>query len=194
MPGVSVAETDVSSSSKRPCFVAAERGDVRVEACYARTDRSVRLTARRDGAVVGKAILDTARGRVVVGEIEVSEGARRSRVGTTLYEAAVQIGCKAGLEVSSDSMRSPYAEAFWRKQESKARAVCVPGRGQVYDAPTRGRSTEGLPRPGEDAAGDPVWHCARYTVRAPCSVPTLDGMPRTPSRTRARAQARTRAR
>lgn len=167
-----------------PCFIAAENGDVRVKACL--KNRSVRLTATRDGKKVGHAILDPNRGgKVIVGEIEVDERARRSRVGTTLYEAAVKVACRAGLAVSSDSFRSRFAEAFWRKQEAKGRAVCEPGRGSVYDAPTKGRSTEGLPVPGEDNYGDPAWPCERYVVRAPCAVESLSGM-------RARARKRRR--
>lgn len=184
----------------KPCFRAHEGRGVAVEACLSRTDRSVKLSAKRsDGTVVGKAILDTARGRVVVGEIEVAEEARRSGVGTALYEAAVKVACKAGLDVSSDSFRSPYAESFWRKQVAKGRATCVPGHGNVYDAPARGKSTAGLPVPERDSAGDPAWPCARYVARVPCLAVDLSGAgartqgrAKTPSRTRARAHARRR--
>lgn len=171
----------------KPCFRAHEGRGVVVDACLARTDRSVRLTAKRsDGAVVGKAVLDTARGRVIVGEIEVADEARRSGVGTALYEAAVKVGCRAGLDVSSDSFRSPYAEAFWRKQVAKGRATCISGRGEVYDAPTRGKPREGLPVPAEGTAGDPVWPCARYTARVPCSAVDLSGTRKAPRRAKRR--------
>ena len=159
-----------------PCFIAAEKDGVRVTACL--KSSAVELTARRNGREVGHAFLDTVKGSIVVGEIEVEEAARRGGVGTRLYEAAVAVGCRAGLPVASDSMRSPYAEAFWRKQQNKGRAACVPGRGSVYDQPTRGRSSDGLPIPGEDDAGDPAWQCERYIVRAPCDVRTLAGLRR----------------
>lgn len=158
------------------CFVAAERGDVKVSACL-KGRSTIELTAERDGQEVGHAFLEPFDGRLVVEEIEVGEKARRSRVGTTLYEAAVAVACRVGLPVASDTMRSQYAESFWRKQASKGRATCEPGSGTFYDGPTKGvRRDAGLPIPNVDEDGGLEWSCKRYTVRAPCATRTLDGM------------------
>lgn len=153
------------------CIHDAEKNGIRTELCS--SGRGAKIRAYKDGKRVGSADLDTDRGAVVVGMIEVAPGARRAGVGTRLYEAAVRVGCRIGLEVTSDSMRSSYAEAFWRKQEAKGRAVCVPGRGKFYDEPSA--KATGLPKPTESADGEPEWACERYKVRAPCKVSTLDG-------------------
>lgn len=166
------------------CFDALEREGTKVRACL--KDRAVELTARRDGREVGHAFLDTYQGALIVGEIEVEEGARRSKVGTRLYEAALVVGCRAGLPVTSDSLRSQYAEAFWQKQQAKGRATCTPGRGSFYDGPTGGKVRPGLPIPGEDGAGDPAWQCKRYEIKAPCAVPSLASAPRAKRHRRAR--------
>ncbi len=172
------AKKRTSAAGAGRCFDAVEVDGTKVRACLKTS--SVELTARRDGRKVGHAFLDTHKGALVVGEIEVSECARRSRVGTRLYEAALVVGCRAGLPVTSDSMRSQYAEAFWRKQASKGRAVCEAGRGSVYEAPTGGIRRD-MPIPGEDDAGDPAWDCARYVVSAPCGVSSLAGTKKPPT-------------
>jgi hypothetical protein len=66
----------------------------------------------------------------------VQAGTLRKGQGTKLYEAAFTEACLEGKLLVSDSMRSRYAEAFWRKQVRKGRAYCLrAGRGVVYNAP-----------------------------------------------------------
>jgi len=49
----------------------------------------------------------------------------RQRIGTPAYEIAAQEACRQGRRLTSDDVRSPFAEAFWRKQAKKGRAVCL---------------------------------------------------------------------
>jgi len=53
--------------------------------------------------------------------------ARHRGVGTKLYELSLAAATKIGCTLVSDSTRSPYAEAFWKKQERKGRAHCEGG-------------------------------------------------------------------
>lgn len=155
------------------CFVAAEGRGVKVSACL-KGRSTIELVAHREGARVGHAFLEPIDGRLIVEEIEVADTARRAGVGTVLYEAAVAVGCRAGLQIASDSMRSQYAESFWRKQAGKGRATCEPGSGSYYDGPTKGiRRDAGLPIPNVDEDGGYEWTCKRYAVRAPCEVKSL---------------------
>lgn len=62
-------------------------------------------------------------------------------LGTKLYERALRATCDvAGSnDLISDTVRSPFSEAFWRKQERKGRAECIGdgGRSRYFDAPLR---------------------------------------------------------
>lgn len=60
-----------------------------------------------------------------VGIVEVQPGARRHGIGTKLYEGAALVACLQGTRLVSDTFRSVFAEAFWRKQAKKGRAVCI---------------------------------------------------------------------
>jgi hypothetical protein len=109
---------------------------------------------------------------------------RRTRLGTALYEHAVQIACDEGRVLASDDMRSPFAEAFWRKQKAKGRATCVPGEGTLYKGPVnrlRRQWEKGeietheyeaivakLPQPEGN-----TWPCSHYEITAPCSTRSL---------------------
>lgn len=64
-----------------------------------------------------------------VGHIKTVRGARRSGIGTALYEIALEKACAEGRQLVSDDSRSEWAEAFWRKQRAKGRASCVSGKG-----------------------------------------------------------------
>jgi len=81
------------------------------------------------GRDVGEALLDarTLRGRPVlrITAIDVIESARHQGVGTAMYEEALALACARGERLVSDFTRSEYAEAFWRKQRRKGRAVCI---------------------------------------------------------------------
>jgi GNAT superfamily N-acetyltransferase len=70
-----------------------------------------------------------------VSGIKLVPAAQRRRLGTKLYEVAAEAACTLGLPLVSDDVRSPFAEAFWRKQTSKGRAYPVEGRGHVYAGP-----------------------------------------------------------
>lgn len=115
---------------------------------------------------------------LVVIAIDVKERAdMRQRFGTRLYEFANELACKRGLRLASDAERSQFAEAFWRKQVSKGRAMCVAkGRATVYEAPAAHLSPEArakLPQPEGDS-----WPCKRYGVTKPCAVTSLEGVRR----------------
>lgn len=91
---------------------------------------SFMLTATdKTGRPVGELQLEssTSRGNTIarVASIDVIPSAQRSGVGTALYEEALAVSCAQGLRLISDFARSPYAEAFWRKQKKKQRAVCI---------------------------------------------------------------------
>lgn len=77
-----------------------------------------------DGKFVGGIDLTPHQGHLTVGRVNVETPLRGEGAGTQLYEAALREACKAGLPLSSDSYRSAFAEAFWRKQARKGRAVC----------------------------------------------------------------------
>jgi hypothetical protein len=75
--------------------------------------------------------------RAVVSRIRVAPSDRGEGSGTLLYEAALAAACKEGIPLSSDDYRSRFAEAFWRKQHRKGRAVCTKREdgADVYGAP-----------------------------------------------------------
>ncbi|MBK7823195.1 MAG: hypothetical protein IPJ61_19615 [Tessaracoccus sp.] len=62
--------------------------------------------------------------------VNVSAGLRRCGLATRLYTAMAQVACDAGGVLSSDVLRKPTTEAFWRKQVAKSRAVCARAAGQ----------------------------------------------------------------
>lgn len=140
----------------------------------------ITVKARRAGRYAGTAEAYTKEGRMVVGAADVPETARRGGVGTALYETLVEVSCKAGLPLASDDFRSPFAEAFWRKQVAKGRAYCEPGRGDVYAGPTRRlvrHQRASLPVPADDEQGE-YWPCTRFVVREPCAHRDLSGVRR----------------
>lgn len=125
-----------------------------------------------------------------VSYIELAPKERKGRVGTLLYDAMLGEACDRGQPLTSDRMRSHFAEAFWRKQVRKGRAKCVrSGRGgELYRAPLlelgqdrdAGKITEAkyneivakLPKPRSDG----TWSCYRYDVNNTCDVATLAGV------------------
>lgn len=115
---------------------------------------------------------------LVVIAIDVKEQAdMRRRFGTRLYEFANELACKRGLRLASDAERSQFAEAFWRKQVGKGRAMCVAkGRATFYAAPTAKLSPEERARLSQPE-GD-SWPCKRYGVTKPCAVTSLEGVRR----------------
>lgn len=139
--------------------------------------------------------------RLVVKLIDIPLAARGARLGTKLYEYALKLACKEDRLLASDTMRSSFAEAFWRKQEAKGRATCLQDEigGQYYRSPlvelrdardtgeisTRQflEITKNLPKPlpAIDTDSDPRsprWPCAQYVVKGPCATRTLARLPR----------------
>lgn len=115
---------------------------------------------------------------LIVTAIDVKDKAdMRRRFGTRLYEFANELACKRGLRLASDSERSQFAEAFWRKQVGKGRAMCIAkGQAKFYMQPTASLSPEErarLPQPEGDS-----WPCKRYGVTKPCAVTSLEGVKR----------------
>lgn len=129
---------------------------------------------------------------VSVGYVEVEPPYRRRRWGTKLYEEARAMTCEIGKPLSSDITRSEFSEGFWRKQEEKGRARCVPGEGEYWTKPraaveaarakgkipesTYRRMVEHAPEPARNEEGDLVWPCRRYElVGDPCVRQSLNG-------------------
>lgn len=84
-----------------------------------------RFQVSRDGRPVGGMTLESGiyRNGLVLAAIGVDRS-ERGGVGTKLYELALKEACSQGKSLISDSHRSPYSEAFWRKQTKKKRARC----------------------------------------------------------------------
>ncbi len=159
------------------------KGAFTIEACFEGVDGVVE--ARIGQEIVGalSVTVDTRSKHIIVGGVDVSEGKRRTGVGTALYEALLDVGCRMGFPIASDEMRSPYAEAFWRKQQAKGRARCNPGEGAVYIGPVRKLSKEERARlPMPPGGYQDSWDCANYVIEEPCKVPTLEGTRRSPRR------------
>jgi len=154
------------------CFTR-RKGAIETTACA--DGGGAHITAYYDGEEVGSLSLDPDRGALVVGMIHVDDAAKRKGVGTALYEAAVDLGCKTKLAIRSDNTRSPFAEAFWMKQERKGRATCRKGsaQGVVYYPPEYDRLTPeqkaALPRASR-------WPCMQYEISAPCATKSLEGL------------------
>lgn len=151
----------------------------------------------------GKGTLVSAEdGKRVIGEILLGEYRTRhntpylrvdtayapisSGVGTKLYEAALRYACdERKMVLRSDTLRSVFAESFWRKQVAKGRATCTGGRGLVFRAPEGyypGKVRRRLePRIGKRGGRGSVvvnefgeyWPCAYY--EAQCAAHRLDG-------------------
>lgn len=69
-------------------------------------------------------------GRIVMSVTNsiVKPSYRRRGIGTQLYERAAEVACRDfGLPLASDrhTSRSKFADAFWKKQVKKKRAVCI---------------------------------------------------------------------
>lgn len=195
---------DVDDDSPLKCPVIAKPGTLTVRRCEEPPDEGMfSLYAMHRGRPVGQMLIEAEGKRLAkVGLIEVHPSARRLRVGTRLYELALRQVCKAGRQMSSDTYRSAFAESFWRKQESKGRAVCAPaqaGEDPKADAVMQGDyapapGTPGLPSPEDvvfNSKGVPSgkWPCRRYVMN--CAATSLEG---TQKRSRRSAKAKRRAR
>lgn len=84
-----------------------------------------------------------------VGSADVERSYRRKRLATRLYEMAARLVCERWEQpLRSGLVRSPEADAFWRKQYVKGRASCM----------------EWRPWPGEDP--NRKW-CGRWELSCP---------------------------
>lgn len=126
--------------------------------------------------------------QLTIGYIEVKEEVRKGGVGTALYEAMLAEACGMDADLLSDDKRSPFAESFWRKQETKKRAVCIPGEGgSEYKVPMRDLQRKLAAGKITQAAFDeqtkdlPVaengrWPCERFVIGEPCDITSLRGL------------------
>lgn len=93
------------------------------------------LFTNGDDSKVGELHLSRRNGFLVARWIHVEPELRRHQWGTRLWEKGLEVARAQGVQLASDKTRSPFAEAFWRKQERRGRAECVQhGRG-IYHAP-----------------------------------------------------------
>jgi GNAT superfamily N-acetyltransferase len=152
----------------------AKRGDLSIERCL--DGAEVTYIARRGRDEVAMALAEAHQGTYMVTGIQVDDKAQRSGIGTRLYEQLTADACELGLPLVSDETRSHFAEAFWRKQETKGRVRCIPGKGEVFAGPLASlkrrlvdgkisreefeRKTKGLPAADGDGPG--MWACSRY--------------------------------
>ena len=120
--------------------------------------------------------------RTMVRTMEVSSQLRRSGLGTRLYEQALKDSCRRGAPLESDSTRSPFAEAFWLKQQKKGRAVCIAPTAMVRSSvftPAEEVISEQvaatLPKPIEGRRGL-EWPCLYFQVTEPCKTKSLAGI------------------
>lgn len=92
----------------------------------------VSVIAAKDGKNVGITHADLidykgsdGRKKMQVSSINVDPEYQKQKLGTTLYETLLQEACADGRSLYSDETRSVFSEAFWRKQQTKGRAVCA---------------------------------------------------------------------
>lgn len=164
-----------------------KRGDLDIERCLDGKGE-VTYVARRGRDEVAWGSAEVYGKHYLVTGIQVDDKALRSGIGTKLYEQFASDACAVGLPLASDTLRSHFAEAFWRKQEAKGRVVCQPGRGEVYKGPVASlkrqlregkisqeefdKRTKGLPVSPDGN----YWPCASFEITRPCSHERLDGL------------------
>lgn len=91
------------------------------------------INMRGVGTIIVKPRIDDA----VVISILVMEKWRRKHIATALYHKAAEVVSRYGMFLSSDTMREPAAEAFWRKQKIKGRATLEGGRYTLTEIPPK---------------------------------------------------------
>lgn len=75
--------------------------------------------------LVGEALFAKSPEQWMVAGIELNEELRRQKIGTLLYKLAASAACKAGSTIVSGTLRSPFSEGFWRKQQARGAAICA---------------------------------------------------------------------
>jgi len=151
------------------------------------------IAAEFDGEFAGSVVAKPQHGdrEIEVSSISVKPEHRRNRLGTRLYERALVWGCtQPGVHaISSDTIRSAFAEAFWRKQQAKGRAKCVGTGGDEYPDPID--DLRAMVRDGEMTRAEfdrivaplpkPVrgrWPCERFVIECANRPSSLDGVRR----------------
>jgi hypothetical protein len=100
-----------------------------------------------------------------VGVVPREDYGRRG-IGTKLYELAAAEACRQGRVLASDTARTPYSEAFWRKQSGKRRAICAnQGMGGSYLEFYGSKLKSGLPQPELTPYRGMRWPCERWSLR-----------------------------
>ena len=157
-----------------------------LEACWDEMFDETVFTLSKNGKIVAEMQMKEAEDDALsVSGIEVAKPADRKKgLGTKMYEQALAFSCEQGKPLVSDSQRSEFAEAFWRKQWAKGRAECIPGQGDLYSFPMRELKKRVSPEKfAEMVAKLPKpqgkhWPCRRYEIIRPCAVPSLAGVKR----------------
>jgi GNAT superfamily N-acetyltransferase len=105
---------------------------------------SIDLFANGDDSKVGELHLARVNAHLLVGRwIHVEPELRRYGWGTRLWEQGLRVARAQGLQLASDKTRSPFMEAFWRKQAAKGRAECIQrGRGTYHTPPLLNLATD----------------------------------------------------
>lgn len=157
----------------------------------------ITIFAKKRSTLAGTLDIEITGGSVYISNIYVAKTSRNKRLGTALYELAAGVACERNYPLTSDWIRSHFAESFWRKQQQKGLAVCIPNHAatpNVFSIPlhhfmlTAGRkcrkqkqpirncimqALEKLPKPDQDA-----WPCLRYTLKRDACGKTLEGLRR----------------
>lgn len=110
-------------------------GRMRLKLAVGPKNTSIDLLANGDDSKVGELYLTRQNGFLVGRWIHVEPELRQRGWGTRLWEEGLRVARAQGVQLTSDKTRSPFVEAFWRKQAARGRAECVqPGRG-IYHTP-----------------------------------------------------------
>jgi len=135
-------ETAEASKGKR-CKILAKRYGYRIKQCGNDYFEALDAYDKKKGSIE---LYENDEGSYGVALSTTTEDTRGQKVGTALYEAAVEALCKRGDTLASGTTRSRFSEHWWRKQEEKGRASCTAGQGE-------GQSME---EAIEDVEQDPV--------------------------------------
>lgn len=115
------------------------------------TPRNLTVHAFKDGVFAGEATFVKESFGWVVGNIHVVSGSRGQKLGTEIYKVAASEACANNTTLFSGVLRSPFAEAFWRKQAGKGVAYCA--------QPNREKSPNFYDKPWRDLVSDVQKQC-----------------------------------
>jgi GNAT superfamily N-acetyltransferase len=167
-------------------------------------DDTLLVQAYVDDAVIATAKADVFPEHLEVSSINVDDNYRSQKVGTKIYEQLLKYACSTGKVLASDTLRSHFAEAFWRKQARKRRAKCVkPSKSTDFNVfetvledqlwlisarcRAKGKSevectreaeafAKRLPKPRISSKKEPYWPCKQWeTLHTACGS-SLEGL------------------